>query len=410
MKGYKKRLGFWEKPTWIDPEKSRLRVWYRRGLLVAILVFSMLLGVVWYRGIDREIPDRLFLYENQKGQVELSYPLCQVSVQNGSKLSEVKVLGLHYKYIDVTTAREMRVCPLGAAVGLYVCSDGLMVLGTNEVLDRRGESHTPAGDVVEPGDRIYAVNGTSVESIRQFYSSVQKASGEKITLGIVRGQKKLKRTITPVCARDGEYQLGIWLREDTEGIGTLTCVTEDGRFVALGHGISDIDTGQLVSLKEGGLYQASIQKVIRGNSGTPGELSGTVDLQQCVGKIEANTDFGIMGSIGQDSAYRYERQDSMPVGLRQEVHTGAAYILCQLGDSIGRYDVEITRVNRSARDNKCMEIHVTDPDLLKQTGGIVQGMSGSPIIQGGKLIGAVNHVFVDDPTRGYGIFVEEMLE
>ena len=255
-----------------------------------------------------------------------------------------------------------------------------------------------------------SVNGNPAESIQNVSDLIQSNRDQKVTVELQRGNNRIKVKIEPVCSEEGIYQIGAWLREDTEGIGTMTCVTEDNHFVALGHGITDVDTGDLIHLSQGGLYPASIQQIIAGKKGTPGELFGTVILSedQKLGNITANNVWGISGKM-ERASYQYQEDKGIPIALKQEIQVGSASILCQLENEVQEYQIEIEEINLSARDLKGLVLRVTDPELKKKTGGIVQGLSGSPILQNGKLIGAVTHVFVNDPTRGYGIFIENML-
>ena len=208
-----------------------------------------------------------------------------------------------------------------------------------------------------------------------------------------------------------EYKTGIWVRDDTQGIGTLTYVDENGNYGALGHGISDVDTSTLLSLQEGKLYPSDIISVVKGEKGTPGELAGVIryDENEVMGSITANTEAGIFGKVT-ESFKSQLKGTPIEVGLKQEIETGPATIRCTVDGTVKEYDIEIEKVLLNSSDvNKSMVIKVTDEELLQKTGGIVQGMSGSPIIQNGKLIGAVTHVFIQDSTSGFGIFAENMI-
>ena len=225
-----------------------------------------------------------------------------------------------------------------------------------------------------------------------------------------RKGEEIPLSLEPVLTQEENYKLGIWVRDNTQGIGTMTYVDEKGRFGALGHGISDTDTGELLDVSGGELYQAQIVSIIRGAQGVPGELSGYIEYEdeKKIGTIEKNTDIGIFGQIFSDTQISGEK---VKIGYKQEVKKGKAQILMQLEGKVEYYDIEITDIYSSQQDtNKSFQIQVTDPELLAKTGGIVQGMSGSPILQDGKLIGAVTHVFVQDSSKGYGIFIENMLE
>ena len=214
----------------------------------------------------------------------------------------------------------------------------------------------------------------------------------------------------PVLDKEGKYKLGIWVRDDTQGIGTLTYVDEDGRFGALGHGISDVDTGELLSIADGNLYDAQILGIRKGEKGNPGELSGLIryDADNILGEISENSKNGIFGIM---DAWRMKNLDlkKIPIGYKQDLKTGPASILCCTDGEVKEYAAEITRIDMNHEDsNKSFVIRITDKELLEKTGGIVQGMSGSPVLQNGKLFGAVTHVFVQDSTGGYGIFIENM--
>jgi stage IV sporulation protein B len=216
--------------------------------------------------------------------------------------------------------------------------------------------------------------------------------------------------LNPVKCSEEDYKLGIWVRDDTQGIGTLTYVREDKTFGALGHGISDADTGGLLQIKDGQLYETEILGIHKGSQGSPGELSGLIRYEDdnILGEILSNTELGIFGKL--DKAEELQLK-TMEVAYKQELELGEATILCQVDGEVEEYEIEITKIDKSHSDtNKGFVLKVTDERLLEKTGGIVQGMSGSPVIQNGKFVGAVTHVFVQDSTGGYGIFAETMLD
>ena len=215
-----------------------------------------------------------------------------------------------------------------------------------------------------------------------------------------------------MVAEDGTFKLGAWVRDDTQGIGTVTYVDMNGSFGALGHGISDSDTGKLVDIRGGELYDTQIMGIEKGTSGKPGVMSGVIYYGKGtkLGEVTANTEEGIFGTVNRRFLERFQ-SEAIPVGFRQDVHKGQAFIRSDVSGEMRDYEIEIQKVDHtSLQKNKGMVIRVVDEELLKLTGGIVQGMSGSPIIQDGKLIGAVTHVFIQDSTKGYGIFIENMLE
>ncbi len=231
-----------------------------------------------------------------------------------------------------------------------------------------------------------------------------------------RNGKEFDVKVKPVKVSESEYKIGIWARDDTQGIGTLTFITKDGKYGALGHEISDVDTGNLLDSNDGLLYIANIWGIRKGENGKPGGLCGSIDYEKSneLGDINKNTNIGIYGTLDSkkmDELIGMYDCELIPVANKTEVKTKEAYILSAISGELEKYDIEVVEVNQNpGTSNKGMIIKVTDEKLLELTNGIIQGMSGSPIIQNGKLIGAVTHVFVNDPTKGYGIFAQTMLE
>lgn len=416
---------------------------YRIGLAIAIVIGLIGIVVCYLWELESRLPKSMILYQHRMEQIDLNLPLVgeiaaesgeflvngheeaeaatvsfslddQVSLkadQLGSYQAELKLFGLiPYKKLRLDVIQEQKVMPSGNAVGIYLEAQGIMILGTTEVRGKDGFIYHPSQDILQEGDYLLSVNGQPAESIQVVSDLIQKNKEEKVTLELQRGNNQIQVKVEPVCTEGGRYQIGAWLREDTEGIGTMTCITEDNHFVALGHGITDVDTGELIQLSQGGLYPATIQRIIAGKKGTPGELFGTVVLSedQKLGNVTSNNIWGISGKMERET-YQYREEEGVPIALKQEIQTGSATILCQLEDEVKEYRIEIEEINLSARDLKGLVLRVTDPALKKKTGGIVQGLSGSPILQNGKLVGAITHVFVNDPTRGYGIFIENML-
>ena len=220
--------------------------------------------------------------------------------------------------------------------------------------------------------------------------------------------------ITPVRMDDGRYYMGIWVKDDLAGIGTITYYTKDGRFGALGHGIGDgTQSGNLLYANSGDLYSMKLTKIKKGKAGAPGEIGGVVYFgkKSHIGTLDCNSNLGIYGQLDGDELSEYAAEDTYyPVAGKDEIHTGSAQMISEISGKLEKYNLEITNIDKKATDtNKGMELKVTDDRLIELSGGIVQGTSGSPIIQDGKIIGAVTHVFVDDPTGGYGICIDEML-
>ena len=285
-----------------------------------------------------------------------------------------------------------------------------MIIGTGGIDTGTGDKISPAKNKVNEGEYIVKFNNISVSNKAQL-SYLINENGNKEVLLTVRNETGIRAVkIKPERSSDGEYMLGIWVRDDSQGIGTITYVTDDGKYRALGHGISDIDTGKLLSSHNGTIYNANIWGVKKGEKGKPGGLCGTIlyNENNVLGNIEDNRFCGLSGTINSDIVSKYNLK-KMEVAFHDEIEKGDAKIQFITNGNVEYYDIEIEEINVNNKE-KNMVIKVTDQELLKKTNGIVQGMSGSPIIQNGHIIGAVTHVFVNDPTKGYGIFIENMLD
>jgi len=321
--------------------------------------------------------------------------------------------GLPFRKIKAATAYEnIEVVPLGITIGVRINTDGVMVLGTSSFLGEDGKAHTPSSGILRGGDLILKADEQPIDNKETLSRLVAESAGDIILL-LRRDGSEFEVTLTPaLAATDGVRRIGIWVRDSTKGIGTLTYyIPETGTFGALGHGILDVDTKKLISVRNGVIMPSTITSIVKGARGNPGELEGNVDTQTTLGTVSLNSPSGIYGTLSPSFMTTLPAQ-AMPIATRDQIKEGPATILTNVvGNAVQSYDIMIEGVNRSANDEtKGMIIRITDPDLLAATNGIVQGMSGSPIIQNGRIIGAVTHVFVQDPTKGYGIFIETMLE
>ena len=306
-------------------------------------------------------------------------------------------------------ARPMLV-PMGQAIGIKLFSDGVLVVGLSPIETEQGALCPGRACGLKEGDVITGVNGRQVDTIEEVQRAVAADSGGELTIRAMRGKKSLQLTAAPVQNKEGEYQLGVWLRDSMAGIGTMTFYDpESGAFGALGHGVNDVDTSILMPMESGAIMAAEVSGVERGVSGTPGALQGDFDMSGDLGTLRANTPQGVFGTIG--SKTFAQGREQLPAAKPSEVRTGEAFILSNIrGKQVERFSVEITKINPDSDGDRNLMLRVTDPRLLEATGGIVQGMSGSPILQNGKLIGAVTHVLINSPEKGYGIFIENMLE
>ena len=392
---------------------------YRKFLWYALVGTLLSLFILIYETMKDHIPDEIFVYADEETDWEtffqeplISYDETVEVSQNGSYQIRCKWLGvLPLKTIKVHTVEKQEVLVSGSPVGIYMETKGVLVIDSGEITDREGIRRTPAEHIIQSGDYICEIDGKVLTGKRQLMQLVRENQGEPMELQVIRHQETIKLEMTPVETEDGSYKLGIWVRDNIQGIGTLTYVEPNGTVGALGHGISDADTGERLEISDGDLYRADILSICKGTAGTPGELRGVINYREenRIGTICGNSQYGIRGQM--EPGKYTESMKKIPTGLKQEIQTGKAEIRCDIGDGIREYQCEILEIDSNAKDtNKCFVLRITDDDLLSRTGGIVQGMSGSPVLQNGKLIGAITHVFVNDPTKGYGIFIENMME
>ncbi len=397
---------------------------YRHFILFCLVLDLLAVVFLGYRYLDRKIPDEIHIDRNSgldfsslSGIPFVSFGDTITVSGEGSYQLPCTLLGkIHFKDIKVTPTEADSILVSGSSVGIYMETSGVLVIDTGEILSSDGQIQDPAKNLLKPGDYIVALNQQKISCKQDLIDDLKDLDGSAVTVSIRRENSLVPVSLTPVQDSSGKYKLGIWVRDDTQGIGTLTFVTEDGKFGALGHGISDVDTGNLLSIKGGKLYCAQILGVQKGAKGTPGELSGLIRYRNdnVIGTINSNSENGIYGNFtgnfGSDSQQSIALR-KMKIGYKQELQVGPASILCNVGDGVKEYDAKITRIDMNHEDsNKSFVIQVTDPELIDTTGGIVQGMSGSPVLQNGKVVGAITHVFVQDAASGYGIFIENMLD
>lgn len=418
---------------------------YKSCLILALLLCFCGLLYTSYAYVDSQVPNIIHLVVGEKEKFDFNLPIeadllekdmACISVNQGRKVDvdqihfnftqpftmksenlgeckiSLKLFGLiNFKTITVNVINETKVIPSGASIGVYIESDGVMVLGTSAITGEDGRNYEPALNVLKTGDYIVAINGEKVEYKEELIEKIQKMKSTKITFDVRRDNKNIKVTLNAIKCTDGDYKIGTWIRDNTQGIGTLTYVTTKGAFGALGHGITDVDTNLLMEIDKGTLYNAKVLDIVRGQNGTPGEIVGMIKTGNGndIGDIYKNTNQGIFGKI-KNINYCIDSEHAIPIGMKQEIKLGKAKILCSVEGVIKEYEIEIEKIQmNNKKQNKGLVIKITDDRLLNITNGIVQGMSGSPIVQNGKLIGAVTHVFIQDSTRGYGTFIENML-
>ncbi|MDF2543600.1 MAG: hypothetical protein K0S47_3318 [Herbinix sp.] len=417
---------------------------YKKILIVAFII--NIITIVWllYYNIEKSIPDEIKILVDKEEDfnfnmplkaniktedvgvisvndlsvpsnqinIDLNQPFTLQSSQTGKYKVSLKLFGLfNFKNISLDVIDTIELIPCGDPIGIYVETDGILVLGSGRVTGADGLNYEPIANKLKSGDYVLAINDVKVSDKSELINEIQKSEGKDIVLLVRRNDEELTIKITPVKTAAGNYKIGAWIRDNTQGIGTLTFVSTNGKFGALGHGITDIDTGLLMEIKDGSIYAAEIMSIIKGKEGEPGELIGMIrqNDKYKIGNIQNNTYQGIYGDVDNEYRKLYEKK-ALEIGLKQEVEKGKATILCCVENEIREYEIEIESIDISNNNHsKGIVIRITDERLLNLTGGIVQGMSGSPIIQNNKIIGAVTHVFIQDSTKGYGTFIENMV-
>ncbi len=313
------------------------------------------------------------------------------------------------KNIDVNVIPKTTVVPMGNAIGMKLYTAGVLVVGMSEIEGKKPYENSG----IKEGDRIVQINQNQIDNTDDLMEAVNQSNGNKISVQYVRDEKTITTSIKPVKNSSNEYKIGLWVRDAAAGVGTLTFYEPaSGMFATLGHGIMDIDTSDLIKIANGELVTTNILSITKGTKGNPGEIRGTIEAGHTIGNISKNTKFGVFGTINKTPYLTVSDENAMQVALREEIKTDKAQIICELENGKKEYyDIEIQKVFvNNNKDNKSMLIKITDLKLLKKTGGIIQGMSGAPIIQNGKFVGAVTHVLVNDPTIGYGVFADIMLK
>lgn len=350
--------------------------------------------------------------EDYRERIHMTVPETEKETQRSYQVVCRLFGAIPVKRISIEQVAERELIPAGTNIGIYVRNDAIMIIGTGEVKDCTGAAREPAKNVVQSGDYILAADGEEIDSKKDLIDKIAESEGKKIRLRLRRNGEEIEVSLQPVLSEAGGYQLGIWIRDDIAGVGTLTYVTDDMEYGALGHGITDADVGSLIEMEEGYIYKTTILGVRKGKKGQPGEMSGMINYheQYRIGDIEENTEVGIYGLL-KKMPEELDSVASVPVAYKQEIEKGTAQIISEVEGKREAFDIEIEQLDyHSEGDNKGIRFQVTDRRLLEDTGGIVQGMSGSPIMQNGRIIGAVTHVFIADSAQGYGIFIENMLE
>lgn len=393
-----------------------------------LLILTLIIILVYVSNVT-SIPDNLILMQGEELNIKTMFGLnlenssgqtIEAMASDTEKISkEVGKLDLSLnlgnfslKDVTVNVIPNTVVIPGGEAIGLRLYTSGVLVVGMSEIVGKDNKSYSPYKDSgIKEGDMIVKIDDKAITCTSDLITKVNECNGNSVEITYVRDGNNYITEIKPTKTEENEYKLGLWVRDAAAGVGTITYYDPESQmFGALGHGILDIDTDQLIDIAKGEVITSKILSIVKGEKGKPGEVQGSIDNGKVIGEVYKNTNFGIYGKLTDVSLI--EGGKTLEVMPRDEVELGKATIICTLDNNKREeYEIEIEKLYTSTnRNNKNMIIKVTDERLLEKTGGIIQGMSGSPILQDGKFVGAVTHVMVNNPEKGYGIFADTMLK
>ncbi len=371
------------------------------------VAFAAAAVLVCFGAVKAALPSHLTFYDAKAAASVLS--LAEERIETGTYRVTAKLFGSVPIGNVTVEVKPRKLIPCGRVFGVKFFTKGVIVIGDTPIETAEGFVNPAKAAGLAKNDILLSVNGQAVNTIEALAEAVESSGGKALSVVYRRGGKEATCSLVPVRAvSDGRYKSGLWVRDSTAGIGTMTYYDpETGSFAGLGHGICDVDTGELMPLLHGTVVDVHISDIVKGRAGVPGELKGSFDIEQ-KGTLTENTTLGIYGTLEEAPP---DMTEALPVAGRNEVHDGEAYVLTDPdGNGVQSYTVRLSRVDPRSDGIKSFVVEVTDGRLKELTGGIVQGMSGSPIVQDGKLAGAVTHVLVNDPTKGYGIFIENMLD
>ncbi len=399
---------------------------FRKNYKKLILVFILLILLAYVTNIIF-IPNNIILFQNEELDIKSLWGMkLEETVEVGANVSDKKInnnsqtktynlslFGLELKTITTNVIPTTKVVPIGKLVGLKLFTEGVLVVGTSEIKGEDNKIYKPYEEAgIEQGDTIIEINDEEIDSTAELMVCVSSCKGKSIEITYIKDGNILETQITPVKTSENTYKLGLWVRDTEAGIGTITFYERTSNsFAALGHGIPDIDTGELVEISSGEFVNATILNIEKGEKEKPGKIEGTIQKETKIGDIYSNTEFGVYGTTDNENQLDIKNTKEIEVASRNEIKVGKASIICTLEDGKTKeYEIEIQKIYiNNNENNKSMVIKVTDEELIEKTGGIIQGMSGSPVIQNGKLVGALTHVLVSDPTKGYALFADTMI-
>ena len=398
-----------------------------------IILLTILLVIYTYVVALQHIPSNIVVFEGEKlslntllgitlnlendnGTVQAVSNINNTAINEAGrqKVSVNLFDNIEVKKLSVDVIPKTTVIPVGNVAGLKLYTSGVLVVGMTEIQGIDNKKYKPfQNSGIEEGDRIISIDEASISTVEELTNKVNTSNGNKLDIEYVHGEETKKCSIVPIQTSSTEYKLGLWVRDSAAGVGTVTFYEPSSKmFAALGHGITDIDTGDLINIASGKFVTSRILNVVKGKSGEPGKIQGSIENGQEIGEIYKNSIFGVYGRVDNLSALNLNYSNELEVALREEIKTGEASIICSLDNQTAKeYKIEIEKIYLDNNyDNKSMKIKVTDEELIQKTGGIIQGMSGAPIIQNGKFVAAVTNVLVNSPTEGYAVFGDLMIK
>ena len=387
-----------------------------------LIIIIFLLIIYIYTVYLSVIPPNIILLEGEKENIKNIFGIQKIktarTINDSSNISniEFKLFGkINLKSVNITTIDEIEVVPVGKIIGLKLYTNGVLIVGLSKIEDENNNLVKSYNEQdIKEGDTIVKVNDEEIEDIESLKEKINKSNGEKVTLTLVRNGSIVTSSILPIKTKNGNYKLGLWVKDAATGVGTMTFYEPiSNYFAALGHGITDSDTENLINIDSGDLVTSRVISIQKGETENPGEIRGTILNQQTIGTVLNNSKFGIYGKLNNLTSLNIDVSKKIKIGLRDEIKVGDAKILCALDNSnvAQEYSIEIEKIYLDNNyNNKSMLLKVTDRKLLEKTGGIIRGLSGAPIIQNGKFIGAITNVLVSNPEVGYGIFADLMIK
>ena len=410
----------------------------KKKILISTIISILLIALIYVSDITN-IPDSIILFKEEELNINTIFGISVkaldtshtdidtaqsgeiIQASSGSYANKeesinivINLFGIKVKEVSVNVIDDVEVVPLGGLIGMKLYTNGVLVVGMSEIYGQNNQVYRPYENTgIKEGDTITKINDEYIVSTEDMTECINASQGKEIKITYIHNNKTLETNITPIETDKNNYKVGLWVRDTAAGVGTATFYDKNtGKVAMLGHGILDVDTEELIDISDGKVTNTSVVSIIKGENGKTGRIQGIVEGQKEIGTISKNTYYGVYGKLYNMNEIKGNTSKSVKIALRNEIQAGEATLMCALDNGqVKEYTVEIQKIYlNNNSNNKSMLLKVTDEELLEKTGGIIQGMSGSPIIQNGKLIGALTHVLVQNPTQGYAVFSDIMVK